>query len=50
MWFLVAYSLDLNPIEEGCSKVDAHLRKAAARTQEAFAQATGKALSSVMPL
>lgn len=49
LWFLPAYSPDLNPIEEAFSKVKAHLRKAAARTREALVQAIGGALSSVTP-
>ena len=49
LWFLAAYSPDLNPIEEAFSKVKALLRKAAARTREALVQAMGAALSSVTP-
>jgi transposase len=49
LWFLPAYSPDLNPIEEAFSKVKAHLRKAAARTREALVEAMGQALSSVTP-
>ena len=49
LWFLPAYSPDLNPIEEAFSKVKALLRKAAARTREALVQAMGAALSSVTP-
>jgi transposase len=49
LWFLPAYSPDLNPIEEAFSKVKAHLRKAAARTREALVEAMGEALSSVRP-
>ena len=47
VWFLPAYSPDLNPIEEAFSKVKAHLRKAAARTREALVEAMGEALSAV---
>lgn len=36
LWFLPAYSPDLNPVEEAFSKVKARLRKAAARTREAL--------------
>ena len=37
LWFLPAYSPDLNPIEEAFSKVKGHLRRrAAARTREAL--------------
>lgn len=49
LWFLPAYSPDLNPIEEAFSKVKAHLRKSAARTQEALLEAMGEALSSITP-
>jgi transposase len=50
VWFLAAYSPDLNPIEEEAfSKVKAHLRKAAARTREALVEAMGEALSAVTP-
>jgi transposase len=47
VWFLPAYSPDLNPIEEAFSKVKALLRKAAARTREALVEAMGTALSAV---
>jgi len=49
LWFLPAYSPDLNPIEEAFSKVKARLRKAAARTREALLEAMGEALSAVTP-
>ena len=49
VWFLPAYSPDLNPIEEAFSKVKAHLRKAAARTREALVEAMGEALWAVTP-
>jgi transposase len=49
LWFLPAYSPDLNPIEEAFSKVKAHLRKAAARTREALVEAMGEALLAIMP-
>ena len=47
LWFLPAYSPDLNPIEEAFSKVKAHLRKAAARTREALLEAMGEALGAI---
>lgn len=47
VWFLPAYSPDLNPIEEAFSKVKALLRKAAARTKEALVDAIARALASV---
>jgi transposase len=49
LWFLPAYSPDLNPIEEAFSKLKALLKKAAARTREALVEAMGKALSAVGP-
>jgi|SRR5215210_603448 len=50
LWFLPAYSPDLNPIEEAFSKVKGRLRKAAARTREALlVEAMGEALSAVTP-
>jgi transposase len=49
LWFLPAYSPDLNPIEEAFSKVKALLRKAAARTREALVEAMGAALGAVTP-
>ena len=41
LWFLPAYSPDLNPIEQGFSKIKARLRKAAPRSREALWQSTG---------
>ena len=49
LWFLPAYSPDLNPIEEAFSKVKGRLRRAAARTREALVEAMGGALSAVTP-
>jgi transposase len=49
LWFLPAYSPDLNPIEEAFSKVKGRLRRAAARTREALVEAMGEALSAVTP-
>ncbi len=49
MWFLAAYSPDLNPIEEAFSKVKALLKKAAARTKEALVEAMSEALAAVTP-
>jgi transposase len=49
LWFLPAYSPDLNPIEEAFSKVKARLRKAAARTREALLEAMGEAHSAITP-
>lgn len=47
LWFLPAYSPDLNPIEEAFSKAKGILRKAKARTLEALFEATARALSAV---
>ena len=47
LWFLPAYSPDLNPIEEAFSKVKGILRKAKARTLNALFEATGEALGAV---
>jgi transposase len=49
LWFLPAYSPDLNPIEEAFSKVKALLRTAAARTHEALAEAIWAALDAITP-
>jgi transposase len=49
LWFLPAYSPDLNPIEEAFSKIKALLKKAAARTREALVKAMGEALLAVTP-
>jgi hypothetical protein len=47
LWFLPAYSPDLNPIEEAFSKVKTLLRTAAARTHEALVVALWTALQAV---
>ena len=47
--FLPAYSPDFSPIEEAFSKVKALLKKEAARTREALAEAIGRALDAVTP-
>ena len=49
LWFLPAYSPDLNPIEEAFSKLKALLRRAAARTHEALAAAIWAALAAITP-
>ncbi len=49
LWFLPSYSPDLNPIEEAFSKVEALLKKAAARTKEALIEAMAEALAAVTP-
>ena len=47
IWFLPAYSPDLNPIEKMWSKVKACLRKAKARETEALYEAIGSAMEKV---
>ena len=47
LWFLPAYSPDLNPIEGAFSKIKGALRKAKARGLEALFEATREALHSV---
>lgn len=47
VWFLPAYSPDLNPIEEAFSKAKGVLKKAKARTLRALFEATGRALGAV---
>ena len=47
LWFLPAYSPDLNPIEEAFSKIKGALRKAKARGLDALFEATREALRSV---
>jgi len=47
IWYLPAYSPDLNPIEKMWSKIKAHLRKAKARNPELLCQAIGDAIAQV---
>jgi transposase len=47
--YLPPYSPDFNPIENGFSKLKAHIRKAAARTQEALYAAVANALKTFQP-
>lgn len=49
LWYLPPYSPDLNPIEMMWSKVKAHLRKAAARTEESLYEAIANALCTITP-
>ena len=49
LWFLPAYSPDLNPIEEAFSKLKALLRTAAARAHEALAAAIWSSLAAITP-
>jgi transposase len=49
LWFLPPYSPDLTPIEEGFSKLKAHLRRAEARTDEALSAAIWDGLATVTP-
>jgi transposase len=45
--YLPSYSPDYNPIEEAFAKIEALLRKAAARGKEALLEAIGAALTAV---
>lgn len=47
LWFLPAYSPDLNPIEEAFSKAKGILRRARARTLDTLFEATAGALGAV---
>ena len=49
LWYLPAYSPDLNPIEKLWSKVKAWLRRVAARTFDAIGQALVDVLRTVEP-
>jgi transposase len=49
LWFLPSYSPDLTPIEEGFSKLKAHLRRAEARTDEALGAAIWQGLATITP-
>lgn len=49
LWFLPAYSPDLNPIEQGFAKIKARLRKAAPRSREALWQSTGRIVQDFTP-
>ena len=49
LWYLPAYSPDLNPIEKLFSKLKAALRKAAARTVDGLIAAMGEALRAIRP-
>jgi transposase len=49
LWFLPAYSPDLNPIEEAFSKVKGRLRTAAARDPEALTAAIWSAFRAITP-
>jgi transposase len=50
LWFLPAYSPDLNPIEEAFSKVKTLLRSASARVHEALIAAIGAAAVAITPI
>ncbi len=47
LWFLPAYSPDLNPIEKMWSKIKSILRTLKARTEKALIDAIAKALDAV---
>jgi transposase len=47
LWYLPAYSPDLNPIEKMWSKIKSILRRLKARTEEALINAVAKALDAI---
>jgi transposase len=47
--FTPPYSPDFSPIEEAFSKLEALLRRAAARTRETLVEAIGRALDALTP-
>jgi transposase len=47
LWFLPAYSPDVSPIEEACSKLKAAVRRAQTRTHEALEAAITSALDQI---
>lgn len=47
LWFLPAYSPDLNPIEEAFSKLKAGLRRLGARTHDGLLEAIGMVLATI---
>ena len=47
--FLQPYSPDFSSIEEASSKLEALLRRAAARTRETLVEAMGRAIDAVTP-
>ena len=49
LFFLPAYSPDLNPIEQLFSKIKQHMRAAMARSVDAVHEAIAKALDAVSP-
>jgi transposase len=49
VWYLPAYSPDLNPIEKLWSKIKAWLRRAAADTLDGLCEAAGEAFRAVTP-
>jgi len=49
VWFLPAYSPDLNPIEKLWSKIKSWLRRTAADTLDGLCQAAGEAFRAVTP-
>lgn len=49
LWFLPAYSPDLNPIEQGFAKIKARLRRAEPRSREALWQTTGRIVQGFTP-
>jgi transposase len=50
LWFLPAYSPDLNPIEQTFSKIKEAMRKAQQRTIDAVIGETGRIVQAISPL
>jgi transposase len=49
LWYLPAYSPDLNPIEEAFSKLKAGLRRLGARPRDGLVEAIGQVIASITP-
>ena len=49
LWYLPAYSPDLNPIEKMWSKIKSYLRRIGAITMEGLVKAAGRAFRAVTP-
>jgi transposase len=47
LWYLPAYSPDLNPIEEAFSKLKAGLRRLGARTRDGLLEAIGQVITTI---
>jgi transposase len=49
LWFLPAYSPDLNPIEQTFSKIKQAMRSAQQRTIDAVIEETGRIVQAISP-